>query len=145
CSGSPEFLMNLARPFNRRIFRHRKQYFKCAALPQLAVDLDAALMASDDSEYGSQAEPTPLDLGCKERIENPSQGFLVHAFARIMHLKINVSARLQSIRRKRGSSIVLIDYLHAGSDRHRPHFSRRNGLGAVDDQVHNDLLYLAAI
>ena len=102
------------------------------------------MMTPHDTLYGGQPQPTPGELGRKERIENAGLGFRIHAGAGIGDFQADVAARVELLGLEQFFGASSVEFFNTGADVHRP-FAFADGLGCVDNQVHDQLLDLPAV
>src|SRR3954447_7736989 len=97
-------------------------------------------MGAHDALHGGKTETAAGELGREERIENLGEGFRGHSAAAVMHFEhdVGTGAKLVGVG-PYGSDVLLVDSLRGGADEDCPSFGS-DRLGAVDHQVHDDLL-----
>jgi hypothetical protein len=113
-------------------------------LAEYRADLDPTVVGSHDSVDRSEPEAAPRELRREERIEHFRDRRLVHPAAGVAHFERNVATGLHVARRgehRRASDVDIFDP--------RRHVDGAEVIadrfGAVDDEVHHDLLNLRGI
>ncbi len=107
--------------------------------------MQRAFMPPHHAHHRGQTQTPAGELGGEERIENARQRLGVHPATRIAHLKRDVFAGRHAIRRNHLVDITLADLFQARDDPNRFGLPFLDGLGGVDDQIHDELLDLSGI
>src|SRR3954469_9751838 len=97
-------------------------------------------MGAHDALHGGKTEPAAGELGREERIENLGEGFRGHSAAGVMDFEhdVGTGAKVVAVGPD-GSDVLLVDSLRTGADKDSATFGS-DRLGAVDHQIHDDLL-----
>src|SRR5581483_72359 len=94
--------------------------------------------------HGREPQAAAREFGTKERVEDPGANFFRHSGAIVLDFEYDVPARFGAVREelligKGGDGFAARDHPHLTTAAFPDRF------GAVDDQVHDDLLQLARI
>jgi hypothetical protein len=127
-----------------RAFAGRKEQLEGRAAARFAVDLDGAMVPAHDAKHGGQAQAAPGEFGGEERVEDPIQGGLVHAMAGVRDFHVDKVPWHHPIGAKAAFEVVGLAVGQTHRDRDDP-AALADGLGRVDNQVHNNLPQLRRI
>jgi len=106
------------------------------------ANFDTPFVRPHDPVHGGEAETAPREFRREERVEDLRRRRLVHPAPRVADLERHVAPGLHVARDRRGSRGV--DLLDGRRHVDRPPFFS-DRFGAVDDEVHHDLLDLRRI
>ncbi len=101
-------------------------------------------MAADDAKDGGESEAAAGELGGEEGVEDAGDGFGAHAGAVVGDLEIDVVAGGKFGGEVGGAEEGGVGVLKAGGDVDVAR-AVADGVGGVDDEVHQDLLHLGGV
>lgn len=110
----------------------------------LAGDMEEALVATDDTEDGGQAEAASGELGGMEGFEHAADDFLGHAAAGILDFDGGVVAWLERVGVVGCGEELAGGMEQAGMDGDGADLVM-HGFGSIDGEVHEDLLELGGV
>ena len=126
-------------PLRRRLaLDRRKEELERRSLPDLAVDLDGALVPPHDPEHGAEPEAAAGELGREERVEDALDHLAAHSRAVVGDLEEDVVAVGQVALDARALPVLGVDDLRARGQRDRAGLIAQ-GLARVEHEVHEHL------
>gem|GEM_PF-6240840 len=126
------------------IARGGKEQLERGAPPYFGINLQRALVPANDAEHRGETQPASGELRRVKRIEDSRLRLRAHAAAVIGDLQENVFARNQIEVHEGAREVGGIDAGEAGVEADVAALFP-NGLGGVDDEIHDDLPDLRGI